>query len=168
MGAKLGERWKMPPLIKIYEALGALADERVRLEDEQHATVLSSDGKKTYQVEISADGRTISSNDNASYWQGYLGYPAVAVMLKRGLCQVRADIISALAGIRWNELNRRFRNNYGRTVEEVMRLVEQRGYDPEVVAAEAELVLLKVSEFAPLRGPRRALAAALIRPARQP
>jgi hypothetical protein len=67
-----------------YEAIGALGDRRVQLEDEWHASIVSSDLSKTYQVELSADGRGVSSNDNASYWQGYLGYPAIAVMLKRG------------------------------------------------------------------------------------
>lgn len=158
MGPKLSEHWKMPPLIKIYEALGALADERVQLQDERHAMVLSSDRKKTYQVEISTDGRTISSNDNASYWHGYLGYPAIAVMLKRGLCPVRAENLIALAGIPWKELNRRYRNDYSRTIEEVMQQAEQRGFDSKIIAAEAELVLSKLGELAPLRGPRRAPA----------
>src|SRR5260370_41009000 len=102
--------WKMPPPAKIYEAIGALSDGRVRLEDERHASVLSSDRSKTYRVELSADGREISSNDNASYWQGYLGYPAIAVMLMRGLYSVRPDVSRALSEIPWKELNRRFRN----------------------------------------------------------
>ncbi len=151
----LGEPWKMPPLAKIYEAFGAIGDGRVQFEDEQHARVLSSDLSKTYEVEISADGREISSNDNASYWQGYLGYPAIAVMLMRGLCPVRAEAITALSGVHWNELNRRFRNDYSRTIEEVMRQAAESGFDSEIIAAEAEAVLSKLGEFAPLRGPRR-------------
>jgi hypothetical protein len=157
MVPKVGEPWKMPPLVKVYEAFGALGDKRVRLEDEWRASVLSSDHTKTYQVEISADRRTISSNDNASYWQGYLGYPAIAVMLKRGFCPVRADTIEALTGIPWKELNRRFRNDYKRTIDEVMQRAEQLGFDAEVIAAEAEAVLSKLSEFAPLRGTRHRL-----------
>ncbi len=77
--------WKIPPLIKAYEALGAIGDGRVRIEDDRRATVTSSDGSKTYEVETSADGREIASNDNASYWQGYVGYPAIAVLIARGL-----------------------------------------------------------------------------------
>src|SRR6516165_8038137 len=161
MASKVGEPWKMPPLAKVYEALGALGDRRVLIDDEQHARVLSSDRSKTYLVEISADGREISSNDNASYWQGYLGYPAIAVMLKRGLCPVRAEAINALSGIPWNELNRRFHNDYSRTIGEVMRRAEARGFDSKMIAAEAEAVLSKLRESAPLRGPRR-------RPARPP
>jgi len=155
MASKVGEPWKMPPLAKVYEALGALGDRRVLIDDEQHARVLSSDRSKTYLVEISADGREISSNDNSSYWQGYLGYPAIAVMLRRGLCPVRAEATSALSGIAWNQLNRQFRNDYDRTIEEVMRRAEERGFDPRMIAAEAAAVLLKLSALAPLRGARR-------------
>jgi hypothetical protein len=158
MTPKIGETWKMPPIIKVYEAFGALADGRVRLDDDYHASVLSSDRSKSYRVEISADGRTISSNDNASYWQGYLGYPAIAVMLTRGLCSVREEAINALTGIPWKELNRQFRSDYSRTIAEVMRRAEQRGFDPGIVEAEGAAVFLKLSDFAPLRGPRRRTA----------
>jgi hypothetical protein len=154
MAPKVGERWKMPPLAKVYEAFGALGDGRVRLESDRHASVLSSDRSKTYQVEISEDGREIASNDNASYWQGYLGYPAIAVMLKRGLYPVRAEAMAALSGIPWKELNRRYRNDYNRTIKEVMGRVEERGFDSKIIAAEAEAVLSKLGEFAPLRGSR--------------
>ena len=78
----------MPPPIKVYEAIGAIGDGRVRAIDNDDAPgawdVVSSEGAKTYRVELSADGREISSNDNASYWQGYLGYPAIAVLIARG------------------------------------------------------------------------------------
>ena len=150
-----GELWKMPPVIKVYEAFGALADGRVELEDECQARVTSSDRSKTYHVEVSPDGRIISSDDNASYWQGYLGYPAIAVMLKRGLFPVREDAIRALTGISWKELNRRFRNEYGRTIDEVMEHARERGFDPKIIEAEGEAVLLRLKEFAPLRGSRR-------------
>ncbi|HKV54194.1 MAG TPA: hypothetical protein VJN94_06075 [Candidatus Binataceae bacterium] len=147
--------WKMPPIVKIYEAIGAIGDGRVTLEDDHHASVCSSDGSKTYQVEISADGRGISSNDNASYWQGYLGYPAIAVILMRGLYRVRDDVIEALSGIEWKELNRRFRNDYERTIREVMQRAEARGLDTGAIATEVEAVLRALHEFAPTRGMRR-------------
>jgi hypothetical protein len=152
---KPGAPWVMPPIIKVYEAFGALADGRVHLQDECHATVASSDYEKIYQVENSADCRTISSNDNASYWQGYLGYPAIAVMLKRGLLVAREDAVSALAKIPWKKLNRQFRGDYCRTIRELMRTLEARGCDPLIVKAEAEAVLQALRNLAPLRGVRR-------------
>jgi len=147
--------WKMPPPIKIYEALGAIGDGRVRLEDEHRALVTSSQGDKTYEVQISDDGREISSNDNASYWQAYLGYPPVAVLLIRGLYRPPANVIDALAGIPWKEINRRFKNDYDATIAEVNRIAEASGHDPDAIASEVESILEALRAFAPMRGKRR-------------
>jgi hypothetical protein len=155
MEAKAREAWKMPPIAKVYEAIGAIGDGRVKIMDERHAAVTSSDGSKTYAVELSAAGHEISSNDNSSYWQGYLGYPAIAVMIARGFYQLRKDVIQALSGIPWKELNRRFRNNYERTIAEVIRRAEDHGYDSAAIRAETDAVLAAVREYAPLRGTRR-------------
>jgi hypothetical protein len=145
----------MPPHAKVYEALGALGDGRVRLENEQRATVTSSDGSRTYEVETSENGHQISSNDNSSYWQGYLGYPAIAVLIARGPYRPRQDVLKALRGIPWKEMNRRFRNDYGRTLAAVMERAEQRGFDCGAIRAEVEAVLDMLRALAPLRGARR-------------
>ena len=117
--------------------------------------VVSSEGAKTYRVELSADGREISSNDNASYWQGYLGYPAIAVLMSRGTLRASAAAMRALAGIPWKELNRRFKNDYARTTAEVARIVKN-------VAATSRRSVPKLPRFstrwphrAPERGARR-------------
>ena len=151
----MAEAWKMPPAIKIYEALGAIGDGRVRLEDEHHALVTSSEGDKTYAVEISDDGREISCNDNASYWQGYLGYPAIAVLLMRGLYRAPANVIDALVDIPWKEINRRFTNDHDKTLAEVNEIVEASGHDPDAVASEVESIMDVLTKLAPMRGKRR-------------
>ncbi|MGI6218094.1 MAG: hypothetical protein ACOYIK_10855, partial [Coriobacteriales bacterium] len=76
---------KMPPIEKVYEAWTALADGRVTLEGgateagtSGKATVESSNGSKTYTVVWDAD--RYASTDNATYWQGYPGYPVIAVL----------------------------------------------------------------------------------------
>ena len=152
------EKWKMPPAAKVYEALGALGDGRVRLIDETRASVTSSDGAKTYSVEVSADGREISSNDNASYWQGYLGYPGIAVLLARGFHHSPPEIIKALTGVPWKELNRRFRNDYAKTIAEVEARMTAQGHDPAAVRAEVKSVMGALARLAPIRGARRAPA----------
>ena len=146
--------WKMPPLIKVYEALGAIGDGRVRIVDSRRALVTSSDGTKTYEVETSEDGREISSNDNASYWQGYLGYPAIAVLLARGLYRPPANVTDALAGIPWKTLNRKFKNDYAKTLAEVDKELEQSGHDPDAVRSEAESVLSFFRKLGPVRAKR--------------
>ena len=147
--------WKMPPLVKVYEAMGALGDGRVEMKGTWGALVTSSEGNKTYQVEISGDFRQISSNDNASYWQGYLGYPAVAALLQLGLYRAPANVIDALAGIAWKQINRRLRNDYAKTIKEVDRIIEQNGHDPDAVRAEAEAIMDALKKLAPVRGVRK-------------
>lgn len=153
-------QWKMPPLIKVYEALGALGDGRVRALDEHDAAVTSSDGTKVYQVQLGPGSREVSSNDNASYWQGYLGYPAIAVLMMRAAIEQPAGAAQALAGIPWKQLNRDFRNDWDKTLSEVERQLAERGHDPAALRAQAEAVLEALRAFAPERGARRRPAAA--------
>jgi hypothetical protein len=150
-----GALWKMPPIAKVYEALGAIGDRRVRIEDARRAFVTSSDGTKTYEVESSDDGAEISSNDNASFWQGYLGYPAIAVMIARGLIHADEAAVRALAGHPWKQLNARYRNDYDRTLEEVMRRATANGYDAAEIKAAAAAVLAAMRAIAPRQGVRR-------------
>ncbi len=154
MPAPARTAWKMPPLAKIYEALGAVGDGRVKLLNGSRAQVTSSEGNKTYDVEVSADGREVSSNDNASYWQGYVGYPPIAVMLARGLYRAPATVIDALAGIPWKELNRRYRNDYAKTLAEVSQQLAAAGHDPDAVRSEAEAILAWLRKLKPHHGKR--------------
>lgn len=58
---------------KIYEALSAIIDKRVVEIDKNTYHVLSSDHSKYYTV--INEGDLYTSNDNATYWQHYAGYP---------------------------------------------------------------------------------------------
>jgi hypothetical protein len=148
---RMAQAWKMPPLIKVYEALGAVGDGRVRIVDDANARVSSSDGDKTYAVFIADGGRAIGADDNASRWQGYIGYPAIAVLLQRGILKAPANVSDALADIPWKEINRRNRNDYSKTLAEVSRIVEQSGHDPDAIAAEAQAVLESLRALTPYR-----------------
>jgi len=147
----MAQAWKMPPLIKIYEAMGAVGDGRVRIVDDTHALVTSSDRGRTYSVYTDDSGRAIASDDNASRWQGYVGYPPIAVLIQRGVLKVPANVCDALAEIPWKEINRRNRNDYSKTLAEVARAVEQTGHDADSVAAEAQAVLEALGVLAPYR-----------------
>lgn len=148
------ELWKMPPLAKIYEALGAIGDGRVRVIDASHATVVSSSGDKTYTVVLDSATHQISSNDNASYWQGYLGYPAIAVLILRGIYSPRPETLKALSGVPWKELNTHYRNDYARTLDDVLARAEAHGADPAALRAEAAAVLEALRAYGARRGKR--------------
>jgi hypothetical protein len=148
------ELWKMPPLAKIYEALGAIGDGRVHLTDPSHATVISSSGDKTYTVELDSETRQISSNDNASYWQGYLGYPAIAVLILHGLYSPQPETLKALSGVPWKKLNTRYRNDYARTLDDVLARAEAHGASPAALRAEAAAALEALRAYGARRGKR--------------
>lgn len=133
--------WKLPPRAKVFEAFSAIADGRVRITGPASATVLSSNGAKTYDVEWSEDGRTIASNDNASYWQGYLGYPALAVLLERGLLQAGEDEVRALAGVPWHDLNTQYKRDYDAAVAHVLAGLPDGAPGPEVIERAVDDVL---------------------------
>lgn len=120
--------WKQPPLIKIYEALGALADGRIKVAGD-HAEVLSSSRNKTYQVDFDPETNTIVANDNGSYWQGYLGYPAIAFLFATGKIEFNEEMAGSLKGIKWKELNTQFKNDYDKTIQHIYGSIA----DPKVL-----------------------------------
>ena len=145
--------WKLPPIEKVHEAYGALADGRVRME-EGSAAVTSSDGAKQYAVIW--EGDTYSSNDNASYWQGYMGYPVIAVLMMQGRLPYDADIAADFKGINWKERNAARRNKYAVVVAEIMDELKQKGVNCEAVDREVQKVYgaLKALDIGYKRGKR--------------
>ncbi len=100
--------WRLPPRIKVYEALGAIADGRVRQISEGDYSVVSSDGTRYYHVIVRPDNRHVESDDNGSRYKGYLGYPAISVLMLRGALPYDPNIAKELKGIPWKRLNERF------------------------------------------------------------
>ena len=147
----MAEPWKMPPLLKILEALGAVADGRVRETGEGAAAVASSDGRKTYTVTWDAATRTLSCNDNASYWQSYVGYPALAYLMVQGALPCAAGVAATLAGLEWKALNDRLRDH-----DKVLAHLErERGLDLAAARAQARAVLDALAALAPVKPARR-------------
>ena len=108
---------KLPPIEKVYEAWSAVADGRVALHpDERRAAIASSNGAKTYTVAWNENGSTYSSNDNATYWQGYAGYPVIAVLMEQGELPLDRAAAEAFAHVDWTYLNERFKRDYAAAV----------------------------------------------------
>ncbi len=113
---------RMPPRIKVYEALGALADRRVtpRLEDSVvRARVVSSDGSRQYRVVVLRKHDFlyyVYSNDNGTVYRRYVGYPIISVMMASGYLPYDESLAEALKGVPWRRLNEEFKKY--RLVEE--------------------------------------------------
>lgn len=124
---------KLPPIEKIYEAYSAVADNRVMMPTPEEglllgetgeAIVRSSDGSRSYTVTWHDD--TYTSNDRASYWQGYPGYPVIAVLMLQGRLPLDMEVARKFVGINWKSLNTAAHNDYAAVVDDVIR---ERGYD---------------------------------------
>jgi len=148
--------WKNPPKIKIYEALGALADGRLREEEnergEKEWRLYSSSGNKFYLIKYDAKENAIMTNDNGSYWQGYLGYPAIAFLMSIGKIKFQKKCSEILGGIKWKDVNVRFKNDYQKTIEYCQELVEKEGeslkdFLKEVESIDKQIKNLKVKKL---------------------
>lgn len=127
--------WKLPPLIKVYEALGSVADGRIKIEGSS-AKVSSSSLGKVYTVKYDSSTRSIMCNDNGSYWQDYMGYPAIAYLLLSGIIPYSITQSELLKGIKWKDLNMKYKNDWDRTQNYCDNLVTERGGDIEAFKAE--------------------------------
>lgn len=130
---------KMPPIEKVYEAWTALADNRVDMHD-NYATVTSSDGSKEYTVRFA--GHQYSSDDNATFWQGYPGYPVIAVLMLQGKLPYDKNEADLWKNINWTELNKKYRNNYAEAVAEVAK---ERGINLETSKQDSRSVIEALS-----------------------
>ena len=127
---------KLPPIEKIAEAYSALADGRLTISsDGTQARINSSDGTKNYTV--CWKDRHYTSNDSATYWAGYPGYPVLAVWMKQGILPYAEDIADQFRNVNWNALNRKYKRKYDRALESV---IEERGLNREEILSEMQKV----------------------------
>lgn len=107
-------KWAKPPLNKVYEALGAIGDKRIELNGNS-AKVYSSSRNKYYDVVYNPITHSITSNDNASYYVGYLGYPSIAYLLASSMIDYDPILAEYLTGFAWKDINQKFKNNFAKT-----------------------------------------------------
>ncbi len=99
------------------------------------ALVTSSNGAKTYTV--SWEDNIYHSNDNATYWQGYAGYPIIAVLMLQEKISFDQKLADNFASVNWNEVNAKFKRNYAKAASEV---IKEKRLDEKEVMAELEKV----------------------------
>ena len=147
--------WKMPPKAKVYEALSAVADKRVSITGDTTAQVQSSSRDKTYDVEWSKDISEITSNDNASYWQGYMGYPIIAVLLQIGKISFNPPIAKLLADVPWKSVNEQFKRDYDKAISHILEAIEARGGSRMEITQEVEKIYKQLGLLGLQRSQRR-------------
>ena len=112
--------YKNPIKEKLFEALSVLADDRIDYTGERSAKVFSSDRSKFYTLAWSEGFSSFYSDDNASKWQGTLGYPIVAVLLDREVLSPAPVPASKLSDVNSNSVNKQFKRDYAAAADSVM------------------------------------------------
>ena len=84
------------------------------------------------------------SNDNASYWQGYAGYPVIAVLMLQEKLPYDQKLANNFANVNWNEINKKYKRNYIKAAADV---IEEKGLDEEKVMAELERVYADLKQL---------------------
>jgi hypothetical protein len=139
-------KWKIPPKIKIYEALGCIGDKRIEILGST-AKVFSSSRNKFYSVSYNEESNTIMANDNGSYWQGYLGYPSIAFLMLKGKITFNEKFAGVLKGIRWKDINTQFKNDYDKTENYILEKAKERGVNQDELLQEVENILSQIKKL---------------------
>jgi hypothetical protein len=63
------------------------------------------------------------TNDNGFFWNGYLGYPAIAFLLKKGILSYDEDTAKILENIKWKDINQKFKNDFDKTLDFILSLL---------------------------------------------
>lgn len=111
--------WENPPIIKIYEALGAVVDGRLAVSGNS-GKCYSSSGNKYYDIEFDKSANAIMTNDNGSFWKGYLGYPAIAFLLKINELPYQENLAQLMKEIAWKDINQKHKNDFDKTLTEIL------------------------------------------------
>lgn len=135
---------RLPPRIKVLEALGSIADGRINIRDNE-AEVISSTGEKTYKVIVRDDGR-VYSTDNGTIYRGYIGYPIIALLMVKGRLPYDERIANSLSGIPWKKLNETYRK-YVIVEQIVLKKAEERGVPRQVIMDFINIVMKKLQSM---------------------
>lgn len=140
----------------VYEALSAIADARFVLSTETTAQCASSSKNKFYTIEFDVTTNSIISNDNMAYYVGEVSYPMVAMLLEKGVIKYNREILEPLKNIKWKDINKKNKNDYMKSVREVLESLSQKGVDTNFIDTQAneiyeQLIKIELNRLNPKR-----------------
>lgn len=137
---------RMPPRIKVLEALGSIADNRIRKIDDRHYEVVSSDGTRKYRVYVDLEIGRVYSDDNGTKLKGYVGYPIIAILMLNKRLPYNEKIANALKGIPWKKLNEMYKK-YAVVESIVKEIARRKGVSPHEIDVFVREVLAKLKSM---------------------
>jgi hypothetical protein len=98
-------------------------------------------------VSYNAAQHTLSTNDDGALNQGYLGYPAIAFLLKTGKLKYDERLLSLLKGIDWTKIKRQANKHHEETLRILLGQIFSAGGDVDALSAECEDILEQIREL---------------------
>ncbi|HAM37712.1 TPA: hypothetical protein DCP42_03295 [Patescibacteria group bacterium] len=129
----------------VYEALSAIADERITLnENRDGAKCISTSKGKFYTISYDSQTKSIMSNDNMAYYNSRISYPMIAFLMLNGEIEYGYWILNDLKGIYWKQINQKFKNDFMKAVDFVLVDLDKQGKDIELIKKEIERIYKQV------------------------
>jgi hypothetical protein len=140
---------KLPPKIKIYEALWSIADGRLEIWWllENGGKCYSSSGNKYYVIQYDEASNAIMTNDNGSYRKWYLWYPAIAFLMKKWIISYDKKYGEALKGIKWKDINQKFANDFDKTADYIHEIIQSKGIDLILFLQEIDAIYKQIENL---------------------
>lgn len=131
--------WKKPHISKIYEALTAIADERIEINGNK-AKCYSSTGEKFYDITYDPKIGSIMSNDNSAFYTYSLSYPMIAYLMLINEIPYEQKLLEILKNICWNEINKSLKNDYDKAIKLVLGELKKEGQDVDFIRNEIQKI----------------------------
>lgn len=141
---------KLPPKVKVIEALSAVADERIIIED-----LLSKEWKcnsasspwKTYKILYNEKENTISSNDSGSINQGFLWYPAIAFLLRIWKLKYDESILEMMKDINRADIKEKVHKDYESSYRLVLWNLHMQWYNVDYFISQVEYIYDQIPDL---------------------
>lgn len=141
---------KLPPKIKIIEALSAIADERIAIEDllsKEWRCYSASSPWKSYQILYDEKENSISSNDSLSINQWFLWYPAIAFLLKIWKLKYNGDVLEMLKEINRADIKEKVRKDYESMFRLILWNLHMQWFNVDYFISQIENIYNQISEL---------------------
>ena len=141
---------RLPPKIKVIEALSIVADDRIIIEG-----LLSNEWKcssasspwKTYKILYNEKENTISSNDSGSTNQWFLWYPAIAFLMKIWKLKYDESILEMVEDTDWIKIKGQVNKDYESMYRLILWNLLMQWFNVDYFTSQVENIYNQISEL---------------------
>lgn len=127
--------WKKPHISRIYEALTAIADNRIEINGNR-AKCYEFGNDRVYDIQYDPVNGSIMSNDNAAFYTYSLSYPIIAYLMLIGKIPYQKKLLEIFKDVCWKDINQHFKNNYDKSIRFLLEGFKKEGQDIDFIKME--------------------------------